>query len=80
MYNYIEFSKSTSPGAKIMRKKAYLVVLPSLITILLLVSCTNPVDKDIFINISLTGEAVNTKFSTTPASFHDKIVVNKYKV
>jgi len=66
-----------------MRKATYLVVLSSLITILLLVSCTNPVKKDIFINISLTGEAENinySKFSTTPASFEDNIVVNKYKV
>ncbi|HOA18247.1 MAG TPA: hypothetical protein PKI47_10065, partial [Fervidobacterium sp.] len=66
-----------------MRKATYLVVLSSLITILLLVSCTNPVKKDIFINISLTGEAANikySKFSTTPASFQDNIVVNKYKV
>jgi len=66
-----------------MRKATYLVVLSSLITILLLVSCTNPVDKDISINISLTGEAANinySKFSTTPASFKDNIVVNKYKV
>jgi len=48
-----------------------------------LVSCTSPVKKDIFINISLTGEAANinySKFSTTPASFKDNIVVNKYKV
>jgi len=48
-----------------------------------LVSCTSPVKKDIFINISLTGEAENinySKFSTTPASFQDNIVVNKYKV
>ena len=66
-----------------MRKATYLVVLSSLITILLLVSCTNPVKKDISINISLTGEAANinySKFSTTPASFKDNIVVNKYKV
>jgi len=69
-------------GAKIMRRTAYLVVLSAL-CIILLVSCTNPVKKDIFINISLIGEAANinySKFSTTPASFHDNIVVNKYKV
>jgi len=66
-----------------MRRTAYLVVLSALCIILLLVSCTSPVKKDIFINISLTGEAENinySKFSTTPASFHDNIVVNKYKV
>ncbi len=66
-----------------MRKATYLVVLSSLITILLLVSCTSPVKKDIFINISLAGEAANIKYSkflTTPASFQDNIVVNKYKV
>jgi len=83
MYNYIESSKSTSREVKSMRKATYLVVLSSLITILLLVSCTNPVKKDISINISLTGEAANinySKFSTTPASFKDNIVVNKYKV
>jgi len=66
-----------------MRRTAYLVVLSALCIILLLVSCTSPVKKDIFINISLTGEAANikySKFSTTPASFQDNIVVNKYKV
>ena len=66
-----------------MRRTAYLVVLSALCIILLLVSCTGHVKKDIFINISLTGEAANikySKFSTTPASFQDNIVVNKYKV
>ncbi|HPZ17581.1 MAG TPA: hypothetical protein PLL03_04130, partial [Fervidobacterium sp.] len=66
-----------------MRRKVYLAVLSALCVILLLVSCTNPVKKDISINISLTGEAANinySKFSTTPASFEDNIVVNKYKV
>ncbi|HPP17307.1 MAG TPA: Ig-like domain-containing protein [Fervidobacterium sp.] len=66
-----------------MRRTAYLVVLSALCIILLLVSCTGPVKKDIFINISLTGEAVNinyAKFSTTPANFQDNIAVNKYKV
>jgi len=64
-----------------MRRTAYLVVLSALCIILLLVSCTGPVKKDIFINISLTGEAVNinyAKFSTTPANFQDNIAVNKY--
>jgi len=66
-----------------MRRTAYLVALSALCVTLLLVSCTSPVKKDIFINISLTGEAANikySKFSTTPASFQDNIVVNKYKV
>jgi len=66
-----------------MRRKVYLAVLSALCVALLLVSCTSPVKKDIFINISLTGEAANinySKFSTTPASFEDNIVVNKYKV
>jgi len=66
-----------------MRRKVYLAVLSALCVALLLVSCTNPVKKDIFINISLIGEAANinySKFSTTPASFQDNIVVNKYKV
>ena len=65
-----------------MRRATYLVAL-SVLCVVLLVSCTNPVKKDISINISLTGEAENikySKFSTTPASFHDNIVVNKYKV
>ena len=66
-----------------MRRKVYLAVLSALCVALLLVSCTNPVKKDISINISLTGEAANinySKLSTTPASFEDNIVVNKYKV
>jgi len=65
-----------------MRRAAYLVVLSAL-CVILLVSCTSPVKKDISINISLTGEAANmkySKFSTTPANFQDNIVVNKYKV
>jgi len=65
-----------------MRRTAYLVIL-SVLCVILLVSCTSPVKKDIFINISLTGEAANisySKFSTSPASFQDNIVVNKYKV
>ena len=66
-----------------MRRTAYLVALSVLCVTLLLVSCTSPVKKDIFINISLTGEAANinhSKFSTTPANFQDDIVVNKYKL
>jgi len=66
-----------------MRKATYLVILTVLLTVLVLVSCTSPVKKDIFINISLTGEAENinySKFSTNPVSFKDNIVVNKYKV
>ena len=66
-----------------MRRKIYLAVLSALCVALLLVSCTSPVKKDIYINISLTGEAANinySKFSTTPANFQDNIVVNKYKV
>ena len=64
-----------------MRRVVYLVL--SALCVILLVSCTSPVKKDIFINISLTGEAANinhSKFSTSPANFQDNIVVNKYKV
>jgi|GEM_PF-318826 len=65
-----------------MRRVTYLVAL-SVLCVILLVSCTNPVDKDISINISLTDEAAKinySKLSTSPASFQDNIVVNKYKV
>jgi len=64
-----------------MRRVVYLVL--SALCVILLVSCTSPVKKDIFINISLTGETANinhSKFSTSPANFQDNIVVNKYKV
>ena len=66
-----------------MRKTTYLLMLAILLAILVLFSCTDPVKKDIFINISLIGEAAKikySKFSTSPESFHDNIVVNKYKV
>jgi len=79
----LSFSNQLPREAEIMRRKVYLAVLSALFAILLLVSCTNPVKKDISINISLTGEAANinhSKFSTSPASFQDNIVVNKYKV
>jgi len=79
----LNFPNKLPQEAEIMRRKVYLVVLSVLCVTLLLVSCTSPVKKDIFINISLTGEAANinhSKFSTTPASFHDNIVVNKYKL
>jgi len=79
----LSFPNQLPREAEIMRRKVYLAVLSALCVALLLVSCTNPVKKDISINISLTGEAANinySKLSTTPASFEDNIVVNKYKV
>ena len=79
----MNFPNKLPQEAEIMRRKVYLVVLSVLCVTLLLVSCTSPVKKDIFINISLTGEAANinhSKFSTTPANFQDDIVVNKYKL
>jgi len=79
----LSFSNQLPREAEIMRRKVYLAVLSALCVALLLVSCTNPFKKDIFVNISLTGEAANinySKFSTTPASFEDNIAVNKYKV
>ena len=66
-----------------MKKATHLAILSVLFVVLVLVSCTNPVKKDIFVNVSLTGEAENisdSRLSTTPASFKDNIVVNKYKV
>jgi len=66
-----------------MKKATYLAILSVFFVVLVLVSCTSPVKKDIFVNVSLTGEAENitdSRLSTTPASFKDNIVVNKYKV
>jgi len=76
--------KIISPqGVEWMKKATYLAILSVLFVVLVLVSCTSPVKKDIFVNVSLTGEAENitdSRLSTTPASFKDNIVVNKYKV
>jgi len=79
----LSFPNQLPREAEIMKRKVYLAVLSVLCVTLLLVSCTNPVKKDISINISLIGEAANinySKLSKTPANFEDNIVVNKYKV